>query len=148
GKATATLSIALTAGAHTITAVYSGDSNFLGSQSGVQPTTLPRTVLTPALDSPQDVAVDSPGNPFIPCPFSGRVVKVTPDGKGTSVGAGFYRPVAVAVDGQDNLYVTDATNLLWEVPNDGDGTPIGVGSGYYRPPGVAQLDAGDTFIAE
>jgi hypothetical protein len=146
--ATATLSIALTTGSHTITAVYSGDSGFLTSQSGVQPTTLPQPVKTPTLDRPEDVAVDSHGNLFIACPYEGEVLKVAPDGTGTQVGDGFYGPVAVAMDGQDNLYVTDNTAKLWEVPNDGAGTPIAFGSGYYRSPGVAQEDAGDTFTAD
>jgi hypothetical protein len=54
----------------------------------------------------------------------------------------------VAMDGQDNLYVTDGNIQLWEVPQDGTGTPIPVGYGYYQPRGVAVDSQGDVFTAE
>jgi hypothetical protein len=147
--ATAALTTAaLTAGQHTITAAYTGDNNFLTSQSGVEPTTLPRTVPAPSLYLPYDVAVDDHGNLFIADTGNYRVLKVAPDGTSTAVGSGFLWPLAVAVDGQDNLFVTDYTGVLWEVPQDGTGTPTAVGSGFYQPRGVAQDGQGDVFTAE
>src|SRR5262249_8933694 len=55
---------ALAAGSHPITARYSGDTNFVASQSGVEPTTVP-TVLATGLSNPQAVAVNSQGDVFI-----------------------------------------------------------------------------------
>jgi serine/threonine-protein kinase len=157
--ATATLTTAaLTAGSHTITARYSGDSNFLASQSGVEPTTVPKPVPTPPLYFPESVAVDSAGDLFIADTGNNRIVEVSPNGTQTTISAfiqaiggqwtasNFFQPYAVAVDGAGDLFITDGTGVLVEMP--AGGLPGAIGTGLYAPPNVANDNQGDVFFAD
>ena len=79
---------ALAGGSHTITARYSGDSNFVASASGVQPASVQAVVPAVGLSHPLGVAVDSSGDVFIVDAGNGRVVEVKADGTQTTVAAG------------------------------------------------------------
>ena len=70
---------ALAVGPHTITARYSGDSNFAASASGVEPASVQSVVPASGL-LPQGVAVDGSGDVFIADSGNNRVVEVKADG--------------------------------------------------------------------
>src|SRR6202035_2125623 len=79
-----------------------------------------------ALDHPQNVAVDAQGDVFIADTYNKRVVKVTPQGKMTTVAgsgvAGYSgdggrpasarlsEPTGLALDAKGNLYIADSAN--------------------------------------
>ncbi|HUN31365.1 MAG TPA: hypothetical protein VMU95_05040 [Trebonia sp.] len=79
-----------------------------------------------SLDHPQNVAVNAQGDVFIADTYNNRVLKVTPQGKVTTVagdGAAGYsgdgrlavfsqlnEPTGLAVDAQGNLYIADSSN--------------------------------------
>src|SRR5262249_29016062 len=63
--ATATLTTTLALGPNTITAAYSGDSDFAASQSGTTPTSAQTVVPATGLTNPVGVAVDGSGDVFI-----------------------------------------------------------------------------------
>jgi hypothetical protein len=144
--ATATLTTtALVAGSHTITAAYSGDNNFVASQSGVEPTSAEPTVPAILLNFPKSVAVDRAGDVFIADTGNNLVEEVTPNGTPLLIGS-FYQPNAVTVDGQGDLFFTDGYGQLWEMPFNGAPTLIGLGP--LPSPGVAKDSQGDTFLAD
>jgi hypothetical protein len=138
--ATATLTIdTLGAGQHTITARYSGDSNFSASQSGTDPATQP-IVLASGLNGPESVAVD--GYVFV-ADTHNNVVEVLYNGYAIPIAA-FNQPTAVSVDGQGDLIVTDG-NGQWAL------TPYGEfpdSQGTIQTPGTATDSQGDTFVAQ
>ncbi len=139
--ATATFTIpALTAGPHTITASYSGDSYFMASNT--------RSVVpVPGLNGPDGVAVDRAGDLFIADQGHNRVVEVKADGSQTTVGSGLSAPTAVAVDGQGDVFIADAgNNRVVEVTPSALQTTVA--SGLSTPWGVAVNSAGNVFIAE
>jgi hypothetical protein len=163
GSAIATVTTALlTASPHTITAVYSGDNDFLTSQTGVEPTTLPKPVPATGLNFPESVAVDSAGDVFIADTNNNQVVVLPHTGPQFAISqyivasspiigvpptlSNFIQPYAVAVDSAGDLFITDGTGVLVEMPV--GGTPTAIGYGLYAPPGVAQDGQGDVFVAE
>jgi DNA-binding beta-propeller fold protein YncE len=78
-----------------------------------------QTLVGSGLKFPQDVKVDQSGNVYIADSANGRVLKETVSGAGyaqsvvrtasslTPQGAGFGGPLAVAVDGANNIYIAD-----------------------------------------
>src|SRR5262249_46607180 len=109
---TATLPIALPAGPHTITARYNGDGNFVGSSSGVEPTSTQLVAQSELAGFPR-VALDNQGDEFLAIGF--QVVELKVDGSFMAVGSDLA-PIGVAVDGQGDVFIDDAfTNLVWEV---------------------------------
>jgi hypothetical protein len=105
--ATATLTIqALAAGAHRITASYSGDNNFAASQSGVEPTSKQVVVLANGIAGLPPLAADGQGDFFYP-DTSNQVVEIKVDGSKTTVGSGLVFPTGVAVDGQGDVFIDD-----------------------------------------
>jgi hypothetical protein len=108
GTGTATLTTAaLTAGQHTIIARYSGDNNFVASQTNFEPTSPQLVVLPHGIAGLPRFAVDGQGDVFIADPGDSRVLEVFPDGSQTTVGSGLVFPIGVAVDSQGNLFIDD-----------------------------------------
>jgi hypothetical protein len=106
GLATATLTnVVLAAGQHRITAVYSGDSNFAASQSGVQPTST--EVVIGRIAGLPSSAVDGQGDFFLADPADSQVVEFKTDGSQTTVGSGLLYPTGVAVDGRGDVFIDD-----------------------------------------
>jgi hypothetical protein len=138
---------ALALGPHTITARYSGDSDFAASSSGVEPASAQAVVPAAGLSSPFGVAVDGSGDVFIADAGNNRVVEVKPDGTQTTVASGLSGPTGVAVDGAGDVFIADyGHNRVVEVKP--DGTQTTVGSGLSLPDGVAVDGSGDVFIAD
>ncbi len=144
--ATATLTTAaLTPGAHTIWAAYSGN-NFVTSRSGVEPTSTQVVALAGGLRGLPGAAADGQGDFFFADPASSRVVEVKADGSQATVGTGLSRPTGVALDGRGDVFIDDAgLNVEWEVLA---GLPVQVSPravtlGGSRPyDGTATADAG------
>jgi sugar lactone lactonase YvrE len=123
--ATATLSTTvLTAGQHTITARYSGDTSFATTQSGVEPTSTQVVVLVGRLAGLPPVAHDGQGDFFFADPTNSRVLEVKADGTLTTVGSGLVYPSGVAVDLQGDVFIDDAG--LYEVVEVLAGLPVTV----------------------
>jgi uncharacterized repeat protein (TIGR01451 family) len=139
--ATATLTnVLLTAGQHTITASYSGDNNFVTSQTNFEPTSPQVVVLAGGLAGLPSSAVDGQGDVFIADPTNSRVLEVTPSGSETTVGSGLVLPIGVAVDSQGNLFIDDL-GLYQEVEVIA-GLPLTVSQAT---PTVSVSDAGGTY---
>ncbi len=132
------------------------------------------------LDSPNGIAVDGAGNLYIADTSNSRVRKVTPGGAistvagngsaysfcgdgGPATSACLYSPVAVAVDGAGNLYITDLGNqrIRMVAPDGtidtiaGNGTAGLCGDGgpatsacLYQPSGLAVDAAGNLYLAD
>lgn len=131
------------------------------------------------LASPHHLAVDSAGNVYIADTYNHRIRRVSPDGVittiagtgksgysgdgGPAVEARLNYPFAVALDGDDNLYVADRENhCVRRIARDGTITTLaGTGQSGYGgddgPAGEAQLDtpsglavdsAGNVYIAD
>jgi len=130
------------------------------------------------LNQPQAVAVDKSGNVFIADTYNCRVREInaatgvittvagdgncsfTGDGLATSVGVGY--PQGVAVDANDNLFVSDNTNRVrWVSPSGFITTIAGTGNGgyfgdggpataawLYTPTGIALDTAGNILVAD
>jgi hypothetical protein len=145
--ATATLTnVLLTAGQHTISASYSGDNNFVASQSGTTPTSA-QAVLPVALRQPTSVAVDGSGDVFIADSLDNQVLEVSPNGTPTTVGSGLNYPVGVALDGNGNLFITDFGNSRVVEVALATGTQSTFVSGISTRRGVAVYD-GFVFISD
>jgi hypothetical protein len=144
GSATATLTTAsLTTGPHAITAAYTGNSNFAGSQFGDVQAVVPVS----GLHDPWGVAVDRAGDVFISDVDTGSVVGVTPTGVQGTIASGFAFPSSVVVDTAGDLFIADTDNdQVVEVKPDGTQTTIG--TGLSGPSGVAVDSAGDVFVAD
>ena len=129
------------------------------------------------LNFPRGIAVDSKGNLFIADQRNGRIRKVSPDGVittiagsgsltstgdgGLAVNATLTAPTALAFDGNDNLYLSDASQIR-KIGTDGIIRHIAGGdtNGYTGdggpassallsgPQGLAVNLAGDLFVAE
>src|SRR5262249_1521860 len=132
---------------HNITAVYSGDSNFLTSQSGVEQTTVP-TVLATGLSVPLALAVNSQGDVFIADIGNHQVLEVKPGGKQLPVGSGLLEPVFVAVNGQDDLFVVDANTGVWKLTPPDYSSQLPYSGPLRGNPAVAFDSQGDQFIAD
>jgi sugar lactone lactonase YvrE len=150
---TATLTnVMLSAGPHSITASYSGDSTFAAIPMGqcVVPAT--------GLYFPESVAVDSAGNVYIADTGNNQVVVVPKNGTPFDVGyfeqlnggqyttTAFSGPFAVAAVGPGLADVTDGTGALVQISL--GGVPIQIGFGIVTPPGQATDSQGDTFYAD
>ena len=135
----------LALGKHIITASYSGDANFVASQSG--PARLQLVVPATGLKDPSGVAMDSMGDAFIADFGNSRVVEVQADGTQTAVGSGLSFPTGVAVDGSGDVFIADVGNHR-VVEVEADGTQTNIGSGLSDPTGVAVDALGDVFIAD
>ena len=118
---------------------------------GVQFSGVQSTVAT-GLNEPLGVAVDKAGNLFVANFGTPYLVKVPATG-GTPVSVPLPTSdfiTAVAVDGNDNLYVgqSDTTvGYVFKMPA-GGGTATQVGSGWSYPSGIALDSSGDVFVAD
>jgi len=107
----------------------------------------PQTTVGSGLNGPQGVAVDGVGNVFITDSGNRRLVKI-PAGGGaqTTLANGAY--LFVAVDGKDNLFLTQMQSYgvagVQEIPA-GGGAPVALGSNLYEATGVTVDGAGDVF---
>jgi len=158
GPGTATLTTtALAVGAHSITAVYTGDSSFAAGLSGLDPSTQ-AVVPATGLSFPEGVAVDPAGDVFIADTNNNQVVELMPDGTQTAIQlfnqasfdpqnpfSSFFRPFGVAALGGE-IFITDGTDKLLELTP--GGTPTMIGFGLVQPLGQAVDNRGDVFIAD
>jgi hypothetical protein len=153
--ATATLAnVVLGTGSHRIIASYSGDSLYVGSQSGTTPMSVPEVLPASGLDAPTSVAVDGAGDVFIADPLMHQVLEVRPDGSHTTVGSGLNTPSGVAVAADPlNSQVLDAfiadsgSHQVVEVTT-ASSNPTTVASGSIAPSGVAADGQGHVFFAD
>jgi uncharacterized repeat protein (TIGR01451 family) len=139
--ATASLTnVILTAGQHAITASYSGDNNFVASQSGVEPTSNQVVVLPHGIAGLHPSASDGQGDFFLALPFPDEVLESKADGSQTTVGSGLVFPIGVKVDGQGDVFIDDlGLNHEVEVLA---GLPVTVSQAT---PTVSVSDAGGTY---
>ncbi len=173
GISTATFTTtALTLGSQSVTAVYSGDSEFAGSASGEITTYAGSNTYgdgglatAAALDNPTGLAVDAAGDLFIADSGHNLIREVIPGPDGLSDGTittvavtGLSDPTGLAVDSADNLFIADTGNqrILEVTPGPGENfsvvTIITVAVPGYpliSPTGVAVNAQGDRlFIAD
>jgi len=127
-------------GAGNIFVVGSGSVYEIAKATGV-PTQLNLIGVT----EPNDLAIDGAGNLYISEPNLGKVIKVTPSGVQTSVGAGLSAPRGIAVDAGGNVYIADysAGNVDVVTPSGAQSTI----SGFGGPSGVAVDAAGNVYVA-
>jgi streptogramin lyase len=124
---------------------------------------------------PADVVVDSKGNLFVADKGNNIIRKITPAGvvstfagngsagyvNSTGADASFNTPTAIAVDGADNLYVTDnGNNRIRKITSGGVvSTFAGTGTAGYlngdiayatfnKPTGIAADASGNVYVAE
>jgi sugar lactone lactonase YvrE len=127
--------------------------------------------------NPAGVAVDVDGTVYVAERGNHTIRKITFDGvvttlagtagssgstDGTGSAARFYRPIGVAVDAADNVYVTDGSNhTIRKITSGGvvttlagtagsSGSTDGIGSAaqFYEPAGVAVDAAGNLYVVE
>ena len=115
--------------------------------------------------NPNALAVDSVGNVYVADTGDHTIRKVSPDGivttfagdsgqtgsaDGTGASARFNYPVAVAVDGAGNLYVTDMGDhsVRKITPGGIVTTLVGITAGFNAPQGVAVDGAGNVYVAD
>ena len=165
-EATATLTTTnLAAGFHPISAMYSGDADFDGSQYKTYSTVV-GSITTVAGDgvegysgdggpatsaelaSPNGIAIDYDGDLFI-ADGNGAVREVLANGTITTRASGISA-VGIAVDDQGNLYVTDYLGNASEISPSGSITAI-QGLSIYEGlsgDGIATDGQGDLYIAD
>jgi sugar lactone lactonase YvrE len=123
---------------------------------------------------PNGVAVDSAGNVFVADSYNHSIRKVTPNGTvstfagsaafglkdGTGNAAVFDVPIAITIDGMDNLYVSDDDTIREVTPSavvttiaglnvqvgSADGT--GTNARFFLPQGLAAASDGTVYIAD
>lgn len=113
---------------------------------------------------PEDVAVDSQGNVFVADTYNYTIRKITPDGRvstfagkageagyrdGHGNEARFDKPIGIAIDGRNNVYVADAD---YDGPEIGNSlirkiTPEGLVSTIAGQPGLAGPEDGPALQA-
>jgi sugar lactone lactonase YvrE len=127
--------------------------------------------------NPWDVAVDSTGDVFVADMSNDTIRKITPTGlvstlagqtgnsgslDGVGTGAQFNNPFAMAVDGADNIYVSDSANdtirkitpggvtsTLAGLPGYAGSTDgIGNDARFCNPQGLAVDDRGNIYVAD
>lgn len=106
-----------------------------------------------SLNTPYDVTVDPAGNLYIADSNNGRIRKVDPAGRITTIAAGLNLPTGVLLDGNNNLYIADYNaNKVYKRPALGGGFLILVGgplsSPLWGPETLAFDPSGNLFIAD
>ena len=96
------------------------------------------------LNDPEALAVDSNGSVYIADTKNNRVVKVTASGAMTIV-AQVLEPLAVAVDGAENVFINESTHLAKISAAGGMSILM---DGLNSPRGLAVTSGGDLLIAE
>jgi len=127
------------------------------------------------LDNPSGIAVDEDGEAYIADWANDLIRKISPSGKlsivagngspgsqdGHDTAALFYLPWAVAVDHQNNLYITDSyNNMIRKVSRDGFVTTVaghkakgssngkGMLASFLHPTGIAVDLEGNIYVAD
>jgi len=132
---------------------------------------------TATFRSPQGIAVDSSGNLYVADHAAATIRKITPAGvvstfagssgnvgftDGTGSSARFFGPYGVAVDGNNNVYVSDdsadtirkitpdggVTTLVGSAGNTGSADGTGTAALFNSPEGIAADSSGNIFVAE
>ncbi|MCD5351380.1 fibronectin type III domain-containing protein [Kineosporia mesophila] len=139
---------------------FAGDGNQSGSANAA-----PSGLATLAtFSAPEGVAVDSTGNVYISAPTTNRVLKVDTSGQigvfagtGSTVSSGglatpgsatataIAGPTALAMDADDNLYITDVNSGVYKVTP--SGTLSIVTSGVGLGTGLAVDPTGNVYVA-
>ncbi len=111
--------------------------------------TLTRVLTMPAGDGPESIAIDEDGAFYMGTPFSGRVVKVTPDGTQTTTLATFpgMNPLGVRLDDEGNVVVAVPNSGVWEIPAEGGPKKLLAGGpGLWN--GLAFDERGNLFVSD
>jgi hypothetical protein len=156
GVTTATLTTtALAVGPHSVTAVYSGDSNFTGSVSRTMSTVAGNGMGDYYLNNPCDVAVENNGDLLIADTGDNAVLEATPGGTVTPIAGGSDANHAdgLAFDNRGNLFIanTGGFGLVEEITPGSDGSLVDgtlttvTNAGF--PTGIAVDGAGNVFWA-
>ena len=143
----------LSAGSHSIAAVYSGDDDDVASTGLLLVSSI--VVATPGLSvsSPYGVALDAQGDMYIADTNNKRIVEVNAAGTASIValpGLSLSYPNGVAVDGRGELFIADLYNFrIVELSAAGSASVVATpGLSLAYPEGVAVDAQGDLFIAD
>jgi sugar lactone lactonase YvrE len=80
------------------TSVWAGQPGIKGSQNG--------DAKSSTFNLPRGIAIDSRGNLLVADQSNGSIRRITPQGVVSTVQSGLPRPVGVAIDSNDSIYVT------------------------------------------
>jgi DNA-binding beta-propeller fold protein YncE len=97
---------------------------------------------------PTSLALDSAGNAYVADTGNHRIQKLGPSGEFITEWGGLHFPHGVAVDGQESVYVTDASGL-WKFSTSGDLLAEWTAPGEFADPyGVTLGPDGTVYVAD
>ncbi|UOE51410.1 gliding motility-associated C-terminal domain-containing protein [Mucilaginibacter sp. SMC90] len=128
----------------------------------------------PKLNNPRGVVKDKSGNLFVANYSNHNILKITPSGivtvfaginqNGTADGPGnvanIINPNGIAIDKDDNLYVSDGNNAIRKIspsgyvytlagqPSEGTADGLGNAAKFKRPAGLAVDNNGNIYVAD